>query len=127
MTKAESLVKAWRLAAKEKDFSLVDELYHAEYKSIGGVSGVELNLPALREAFLAIAEHMIMGPYETIDENENFLRTYRHTKYREADIFSSAMSSYTYNDGKVINQETVFEEIADDPSEGKDWNWEDYE
>ena len=55
MTRAESLDKAWRLAAKEKDFSLVDELYHAEYKSIGGVSGAELNLPALKEAFLAIA------------------------------------------------------------------------
>ena len=55
MTRTESLVKAWRLAAKEKDFSLVDELYHAEYKSIEGVSGAELNLPALKEAFLAIA------------------------------------------------------------------------
>ena len=74
MTRAESLDKAWRLAAKEKDFSLVDELYHAEYKSIGGVSGAELNFPALKEAFLAIAEHMIMGPYKTIDENEKFLR-----------------------------------------------------
>ena len=127
MTRAESWDKAWRLAAKEKNFSLVDELYHAEYKSIGGVSGAELNLPALKEAFSAIAEHMIMGPYETIDENENSLRIHRHTKYREADIFSSATGSFTYKDGKVINQETVFEEIADDPSEGKDWNWEDYE
>ena len=71
MTRTESLVKAWRLAAKEKEFSLVNELYHAEYKSIGGVSGAELNLPALKEAFLAIAEHMIMGPCKTIDENEN--------------------------------------------------------
>ena len=60
MTRAESLDKTWRLAAKEKDFSLIDELYHAEYKSIGGVSGAELNLPALKEAFLAIADHMIM-------------------------------------------------------------------
>ena len=108
MTRTESLVKAWRLAAKEKDFSLVDELYHAEYKSIGGVSGAELNLPALKEAFSAIAEHMIMGPYETIDENENFLRIHRHTKYREADIFSSATGSFTYKDGRVINQETIW-------------------
>ena len=127
MTRAESWDKAWRLSAKEKDFSLVDELYHAEYKSIGGVSGAELNLPALKEAFLSIAEHMIMGPYETIDKNENFLRIHRHTKYREADIFSSATSSITYKDGRVINQETVFEEIDDDPSEGQDWHWEDYE
>ena len=51
MTKAESLDEAWRLAAKEKDFLLLDELYHAEYKSIGDVSGAELNLPALKEAF----------------------------------------------------------------------------
>ena len=127
MTRAESLDKAWRLAAKENDFSLVYEIYHAEYKSIGGVSGAELNLPALKEAFLAIAEHMIMGPYKTIDENEKFLRIHRHTKYREVDIFSSATSSFTYKDGKVINQETVFEEIDDDPSEGQDWNWKDYE
>ena len=68
-----------------------------------------------------------MGPYETIDENENFLRIHRHTKYREADIFSSATSSINYKDGKVTNQETVFEEIDDDPSEGQEWNWEDYE
>ena len=96
MTRAESLDKAWRLAAKEKDFLLVDELYHAEYKSIGGVSGAELNLPALKEAFLAIAEHMIMGPYKTIDENENFLIIHRYTKYRESDIISSATSATTW-------------------------------
>ena len=125
MNRTESLVKARRLAAKEKDFSLVDELYHAEYKSIGGVSSAELNLPTLKEAFLAIVEHMIMGPYKTIDEK--FLRIHRHTKYIEADIFSSATSSINYKDGKVINQETVFEEIDDDPSEGQEWNWEDYE
>ena len=55
------------------------------------------------------------------------MRIHRHTKYREADIFSSATSSINYKDGKVINQETVFEEIDDDPSEGQEWNWKDYE
>ena len=68
-----------------------------------------------------------MGPCKTIDENEKFLRIHRHAKYREVDIFSSATSSFTYKDGKVINQETVFEEIDDDPSECQDWNWKDYE
>ena len=101
MTRAEALDKAWKLAAKEKNFSLVDELQHAEYKSIGGVSSAELNLPALKEAYSAIAEYMIMEPYETIDEN--FLRIHRHTRYREADIFGSATGSFTYKDGKVIN------------------------
>ena len=56
-----------------------------------------------------------------------FLRIHRHTKYREVDIFSPASSSFTFKDDKVINQETVFEEIDDDPTEGQDWNWKDYE
>ena len=34
--------------------------------------------------------------------------------------------SLFYKDGKIINQETVFEELDYDPSEGQKWNWEDY-
>ena len=36
-------------------------------------------------------------------------------------------ASIHYKDGKIINQETVIEELECDPSEGQDWNWEDYE
>ena len=60
-------------------------------------------------------------------KKKKFLRNHRYTKYKEADIFSSATGSHTYKDGKVINQETVFEELNYDPSEGQDWSWEDYE
>ena len=31
MTKAEEFDQAWRLAFKENDFSLVDEIYHPDY------------------------------------------------------------------------------------------------
>ena len=31
MTRTEAFDKAWRIAFKEKDFSLVDENYHPEY------------------------------------------------------------------------------------------------
>ena len=31
MTRTEAFDKAWRIAFKEKDFSLVDEIYHPEY------------------------------------------------------------------------------------------------
>ena len=44
MTRTESLVKAWRLAAKEKDFSLVDEIYHPDYKAIEHRFGIETNI-----------------------------------------------------------------------------------
>ena len=32
----------------------------------------------------------------------------------------------TYS-GKIITQESVGEELDYDPSEGQDWNWEDYD
>jgi hypothetical protein len=35
--------------------------------------------------------------------------------------------SITYKDGKIINQQYLVEELDYDPSEGHDWNWEDYE
>ena len=35
--------------------------------------------------------------------------------------------SLTYKDGKIINQKYLIEELDYDPSEGQDWNWEDYE
>ena len=46
MTKAEKFEKAWRLAFKEKDFSLVDEIYHPDYKALDAYSGMEVNLDA---------------------------------------------------------------------------------
>ena len=126
MTRTEAYEKAWRLAMKG-DFTLVDEIYHPDYKAVGSITGIEVNLAADKEAYLALVEHLILTPAKTVDEGKDFLRIERYSKYREADIFSSAISSINYKDGKVINQETVFEEIDDDPSEGQDWNWEDYE
>ena len=47
--------------------------------------------------------------------------------FKEAEIFASVIISITYKDGKIITQETAREEHDYDPSEGLDWNWEDYE
>ena len=41
--------------------------------------------------------------------------------------YYSSLSAVTYKDEKIITQESVNEELAKDPSEGQDWNWEDYE
>ena len=43
MTKAEAYDKAWRLGRKG-DFSLVDEIYHQNYKSIDYRTGIEANI-----------------------------------------------------------------------------------
>ena len=33
------------------------------------------------------------------------------------------MTAVSYEDGKVITQETTQEPLDEDPSEGQDWNW----
>ena len=53
MTRTEAFEKAWRLVAKEKDYSLVDEIYHPDYKAVSHMTGFEVNLEADKKAYLA--------------------------------------------------------------------------
>ena len=69
----------------------------------------------------------MLTPAKVVDEGKDFLRIGRYTKYRETDIFMSGTTTITYKDGKIITQESVGEELDYDPSEGQDWNWEDYD
>ena len=41
--------------------------------------------------------------------------------------FSVTITTITYLNGLIITQESVVEGDLPDPSEGQDWNWEDYE
>ena len=41
--------------------------------------------------------------------------------------YNNAITAITYLNGKIITQESVGEGDQPDPSEGQDWNWEDYE
>ena len=127
MTRAEAYNKAWRLGVESNDFSLVDKIYHPDFKAVDAVSGVEVNIDAFKEALNTLRESIVITPAEVIVENDNFLKAHRYNRYTEADIFNSVTVSLFYKDGKIINQETVFEELDYDPSEGQDWNWEDYE
>ena len=127
MTRTEAFEKAWRLGADKKDFSLVDEIYHPDYKAISHMTSVEVNLEADKEAYLAFIEHLMVAPAKIINESEDFLCIQRYSKYREADIFMSGTTTITYKDGKIISQDSIPDELDYDPSEGQDWNWEDYE
>ena len=126
MTRTEAYEKAWRLAMKG-DFTLVDEIYHPDYTAVSHMTGVEVNLEADKEAYLALIEHLIVAPAKTFNESEDFLCIQRYSKYREADIFMSGTTTITYKDGKIISQDSIPEELDYDPSEGQDWTWEDYE
>ena len=127
MTRTEAFETAQSLVAKEKDYSLVDEIYHPDYKAVSHMTGVEVNLEADKEAYLALIEHLIVAPAKIVNESEDVLCIQRYSKYREADIFMSGTTTITYKYGKIITQKSIGEELDYDPSKGQDWNWEDCE
>ena len=126
MTRAEAFDKAWRLGIKG-DFSLVDEIYHPDYKALDAYSGVEVNLEADKEVASTLGD-LLIGTYPVVlSEDKNFLRIHRYNRHIGAEIFASVTTAITYKDGLIITQQTEVEELDYDPSEGQDWNWEDYE
>ena len=68
----------------------------------------------------------MVDPSQVLFEDNNFLRLQRLVMFEEAEIFASVITSITYKDGKIITQETLRKELDYDPSEGQDWNWEDF-
>ena len=66
MTRAEAFHEAWRLGGKEKDFSLVDEIYHPDYKAVDVFAGVEVNLDADKEVVLTLGDSIIATPPEVL-------------------------------------------------------------
>ena len=126
MTRAEAFDKAWRLGIKG-DFSLVDEIYHPDYKALDAYSGVEVNLEADKEVASTLGD-LLIGTYPVVlSEDKNFLRIHRYNRHLGAEIFASVTTAITYKDGQIITQHSEVEELDYDPSKGQDWNWEEYE
>ena len=126
MTRAEAFDKAWRLGIKG-NFSLVDEIYHPDYKALDAYSGVEVNLEADKEVASTLGDLLIGTHPVVLSEDKNFLRIHRYNRHLGAEIFASVTTAITYKDGLIITQQTEVEELDYDPSEGQDWNREDYE
>ena len=127
MTKAEQFDKAWRLAFKINDFSLVDEIYHPDYSVPDPITGIVVNLEDDKVIVSTVREQYTIGYFRPIFESETFACLHRFFGSRKEDVYTSTISAITYKDGKILKQETVSEPLDYDPSEGQDWNWEDYE
>ena len=128
MTKAEEFEKAWRLGYKN-DFSMVDKTYHPKYSALQRNTGVEVNLEADKIIISTYGEYLTIGPFRLIFEDENFLcleRIYR-SNLTGGFTYNVGITAVTYLDGRIITQESTNENDVTDPSEGRDWNWEDYE
>ena len=74
-----------------------------------------------------LGKSMIIGPQTILFEDKNKVKIQTFDKYKDADIFQITTTEITYKDGKIITQKSETEDLNDDPSEGQDWNWEDYE
>ena len=127
MTKAEEFDKARRLAYKG-DFSMVDKLYHPDCKHFDHRVGLEVNLD-MQSALMTAYENTTFGPYRVIYENEDFLCIQRYGRNRltREILYMTLISGVNYRDEKIVRHETAIEYLDYDPSEGQDWNWEDYE
>ena len=127
MTKAEEFDKARRLAYKG-DFSLVEKLYHHDCKHFDHRVGLEVNLD-MQSALMTAYENTTFGPFRVIYENEEFLCIQRYGRNRltRETLYMTLISGVNYRDKKIVRHETALEDLDYDPSEGQDWNWEDFE
>ena len=129
MTKAEAYDKAWKLGCKGH-FSLVDEIYHPNYKSIDYRTGIEANIEDDKVIVSTLGESVVFDPRKALFEGEKFVYVEGFAK-RQFNIddpsYGIMMMALSYQDDKIISQKTVSSDLDFDPSEDKDWNWEDYE
>ena len=126
MTKVEAYERAWDLAMKG-DFSLVDQIYHPDYKSFDLRTGIYANLEDDKVIVSTLAEDAVTSSMEVIFEHDNFMCFIAYQKVLDPEPrFRAFMTAINYQDGLILNQKTTVEELDYDPSEHLDWNWEDY-
>ena len=127
MTKVEAYERAWDLAMKG-DFSLVDQIYHPDYKSFDLRTGIYANLEDDKVIVSTLDEDAVTSSMEVIFEHDNFMCFVAYKKVLDPEPrFRAFMTAINYKDGLILNQKTTVEELDYDPSEHLDWDWEDYE
>jgi len=126
MTKGEEFERAWRLGF-QGDFSMVDKIYHPNYKSIDHRFGIEVNIDSDKAMISTVAGNVVFGPFRTLYENDEILVIHRYNIFLE-DVprFNAVLSCIHYAAGRIITQESTVEELDYDPAENQDWDWEDY-
>ena len=131
MTKAEEAEKAWRLGFRG-DFPIVDSIFHqTKFRALdqGAIyHGLVVDLDIMKTIWLSLSETAILGPFRTIYENEEFLCMHMLRKYEGNPLrFQATIFHLKYELDKIVHSEVISQELDYDPSEGQDWNWEDYE
>ena len=75
-----------------------------------------------------MGKEILVGKSRVIFENEEFLCFEVFRKHLEIENDSAVtIARVKYKNNEIIEMESLNENLYNDPSEGQDWNWEDYE
>ena len=124
VSKGQQFDEAWRNLIHYGDSKLFDEIVHEDYYTIN--QGIKLNKDTSRRVLLTRKGKAVMGPFQVLYENFEFLGIQRYSRVNLYTWFSM-ISCVQYKDGKVFTQWTVREPLDTDPSIEDDWDWKDYE
>ena len=129
MTKVDAFDRAVRLIFKNNDFSLFDGIYHPDYSAQDPTTGIAVNLEDEKLVLSTYSEDYILGLFRIVYESDDFLCLHRYVKGNKSSdpIYTAIVFMIKYKDGLILTQESIREPLDQDPSEGQDWNWEDYE
>ena len=86
------------------------------------MTGIKSNLNDDKVVVSTLSDSIVLGAYEVVSESKENLTIRVYSRFKNYEIYRRTTSKATYRDGKIINQETVFEELDYDPSEGQDWD-----
>ena len=129
MTKLDKLFKAHKLAIKTGDFSLLDEIHHPEFSIYDPKTGFTNNYDYWKVMLGTSSGIFIYGPRHIVYESDDFVclqMLNRRDLGNGMFDYYLGMTGITFQSEKVIKQSHTFENLDDDPSEGQNWNWEDY-
>ena len=76
------------------DFTLVDEIYHPDYKATDVTTCIENNLADDKAVVSSFAEEVIIGPYKTLIESENNLQVNAFSKFKKKRNFQFRENFY---------------------------------
>ena len=90
--------------------------------------GFDANFESEKALMETISPFLILGAWKIIYENDDVYVLRVFAKYNETHPrYIATMVTGIFLDGKIFRHEVVREILDYDPSEGQEWNWEDYE
>ena len=127
MSKVKIYQKAWSQALKG-DFSLVDQIYHPEYRSFDLRTGIYTNIDDDKVIVTTENEEIFRSYPDVLYENDEFLCIIAYQKVSDPETrYRSFTTAIIYKEGQILSQKTTVQELDFDSSEHLEWNWEDHE